>query len=64
MPVRLEECLLRRYELARCGFMYDVGHGRWCRGRVALSDEEVDRYRLWRSAVRGWMRTRPPRRRR
>jgi hypothetical protein len=61
---RLEEALLRRYELARCGFTFEVGHGRWRRGRLALSDEEVDRYRLWRQAVQRWRRTRPPRRRR
>jgi hypothetical protein len=59
MPARLEEGLLRRYELCRAGFRWHETQARWCRGRVALSDEQVDRYPLWRSAVRGWMRTKP-----
>jgi hypothetical protein len=64
MSVRLEECLLRRYELARSGFHFDVQRGQWRRGRLSLSEEEVDRRLGWRRAVQGWMRTRPRRRRR
>lgn len=62
-PRRLEEALLRRFELARSGFHYDIRRGQWRRGRLALSDEQVDMRRAWQRSVQGWMRTKPPRRR-
>jgi hypothetical protein len=62
-PPRLEEVLLRRFELCRAGFTWDPYAALWRRGRLALTDEEVDRRLGWRRSVQGWMRTRPRRRR-
>jgi hypothetical protein len=32
----------RRWELARCGYTYDVASGHWRKGTMALSDEAID----------------------
>ena len=63
-PQRLEEGLLRRFELVRWGFHWDRYAAVWRRGRLALTDEQVDRRLGWQRAVQGWMKTRPRRRRR
>jgi hypothetical protein len=61
MPARLEEAGLRRYELARASFAYDPQRAFWHRGRLHLTDEQVDRREPWRPYLRRLMRTRPPR---
>jgi hypothetical protein len=50
-----------RFALASIGFQYR--QGLWRRGRVALTDEVIDRMdeRTWTHCVRRWTRRRPQR---
>ena len=42
LPAPMPPAVLRRWQLARSGFTYDVAHGSWRKGPMALSDEATD----------------------
>jgi hypothetical protein len=44
---RLDEALHRRMELCEAGFRWDAHHSIWYRGRICLSDEQVDTLEPW-----------------
>ncbi len=41
-PAPMPPAVLRRWQLARSGFTYDVTNGCWRNGPVALHDEAID----------------------
>jgi hypothetical protein len=56
---RLEEAVHRRLELAWAGFVLDVRQAEYRRGRIHLSNEQVDQLEPWDAFIHRWMATRP-----
>jgi hypothetical protein len=61
MVARLEEALHRRLALCRAGFAYDVRQALWHRGRLQLTEEQVDQREPWTPVLRRWLASRPRR---